>query len=385
MFKRTRFQNGSLRLKTRAKGEKCWELRYYEAGKRKHATVGTLREFPSESAMRKSAKVQALLLGANAESPMVGSDVVMGTLIARYEVEEMPKRYSTGSAYQSYLDCHIKPRWESTLLRNVKPMAVEDWLNGLKLAPKTKSHIKQLLHVIFGCAMRWELTDKNPISLVRVKGGSKRLKHPRILSPEEFGRLAACVKEPYRTMVMVAGCLGLRISEIVGLQWGDFDFENQTVLVQRGVVHGYVGDVKTEYSKDHLPLDALLVEKLQEHRKRCYPTAEGWLFANPATSKPYHQEQIQKNHLTKAATAAKIKGGVGWHTFRHSYRSWMDDTGAPLTVQQELMRHASVTTTMNVYGKAMTDSKRQAHSKVVQMVLKEPKPALEQQELAVGA
>jgi len=49
------------------------------------------------------------------------------------------------------------------------------------------------------------------------------------------------------------------------------------------------------------------------------------------------------------------------------------------------MRHASVTTTMNVYGKAMTDTKRQAHSKVVQMVLKEQKPALEQQELAVGA
>ena len=49
------------------------------------------------------------------------------------------------------------------------------------------------------------------------------------------------------------------------------------------------------------------------------------------------------------------------------------------------MRHASVTTTMNVYGKAMTDSKRQAHSKVVQMVLKEPDPALEKQDLAIGA
>ena len=376
-------------MKTRAKGEKYWELRYYEAGRRKHVIAGTLAEFPSKSAVRKSAKVQALVLGANAESPMVGNDVLMGTLIARYEVEEMPKRYSTGSAYQSYLKCHIKPRWESTLVRSVKPMAVEDWLNHLKLAPKTKSHIKQLMHVIFECAMRWELTEKNPISLVRVKGGSKRLKHPRILSPEEFGRLAACVREPYRTMVMVAGCLGLRVSEIVGLQWGDFDFKNQTVLVQRGVVHGYVGDVKTEYSKDHLPLDSLLVEKLQEYRKRCYPTAEGWLFANPATGKPYHQDQIQKNHLSKAATEAKIKGGVGWHTFRHSYRSWMDDTGAPLTVQQELMRHASVPTTMNVYGKAMTDSKRQAHSKVVEKVLKSKKSsdatALQGQLAAIGS
>ena len=111
----------------------------------------------------------------------------------------------------------------------------------------------------------------------------------------------------------------------------------------------------------------------------------GGLFANPATGKPYHQEQIQKSHLTKAATAVEIKGGIGWHTFRHSYRSWMDDTGAPLTFEQELMRHASVPTTMNVYGKAMTDSKRQAHSKVVQMVLKEPKPVLEQQDLAIRA
>jgi len=48
----------------------------------------------------------------------------------------------------------------------------------------------------------------------------------------------------------------------------------------------------------------------------------------------------------------------------------LDETGAPLTVQKELMRHASIQTTMNVYGKAMTDSKRQAHRKVVEMVLK---------------
>ena len=44
-----------------------------------------------------------------------------------------------------------------------------------------------------------------------------------------------------------------------------------------------------------------------------------------------------------------------------------------MTVQKELMRHASIQTTMNVYGKAMTDSKGQAHSKVVEMVLKSKK------------
>ncbi len=62
--------------------------------------------------------------------------------------------------------------------------------------------------------------------------------------------------------------------------------------------------------------------------------------------------------------------GIGWHTFRHSYRSWLDEIGAPMGVQKELMRHASIQTTMNIYGKAMKDSKRQAHGKVAEMVLK---------------
>ena len=48
-------------------------------------------------------------------------------------------------------------------------------------------------------------------------------------------------------------------------------------------------------------------------------------------------------------------------------------TTAPLTVQKELMRHASIQTTMNIYGKAMTDTKRQAHRKVVEMALKSNK------------
>jgi integrase len=49
--------------------------------------------------------------------------------------------------------------------------------------------------------------------------------------------------------------------------------------------------------------------------------------------------------------------------------SWLDATGAPLKVQQELMHHASIMTTMNVYGRSMLDVKREANSKVVSMVL----------------
>jgi hypothetical protein len=62
----------------------------------------------------------------------------------------------------------------------------------------------------------------------------------------------------------------------------------------------------------------------------------GLVFANPATGRPYHQEQIQKQHLKTAAVKAKLGSNIGWHTFRRTYRSWLDETGAPMTVQQEL-------------------------------------------------
>jgi hypothetical protein len=38
------------------------------------------------------------------------------------------------------------------------------------------------------------------------------------------------------------------------------------------------------------------------------------------------------------------------HTMRHAYRSWFDAVGAPVAVQQKLIRHADIRTTMHVYG-----------------------------------
>jgi len=69
----------------------------------------------------------------------------------------------------------------------------------------------------------------------------------------------------------------------LGLQWGDFNFEKSTLLVQRGIVHGRVGDVKTEYSRDAVPIAPELARELLVYRERCYMARDGWLFANPAT------------------------------------------------------------------------------------------------------
>jgi integrase len=66
-------------------------------------------------------------------------------------------------------------------------------------------------------------------------------------------------------------------------------------------------------------LDPALVQALTEHKKRWFSSPEGWLFANPVTGNPFHQEEIQRRHIRKAGKSAKIGTEIGCHTFRHSY------------------------------------------------------------------
>src|ERR1700675_1801212 len=102
-----------------------------------------------------------------------------------------------------------------------------------------------MLSILHDCAMLWEYipVDRNPLDLVRVAGAGKRTKEPEILSMAEFRKLLAEVtEEPYRTMVLLAACLGLRTSEILGLCWGDFDWLRSEVNVRRSVVEGYADD-----------------------------------------------------------------------------------------------------------------------------------------------
>jgi integrase len=227
------------------------------------------------------------------------------------------------------------------------------------------------MHRLFEKAMLWELLplQRNPMELVEVRGISKRLKKPRILTVEEFFAMLELIPEPYRTMVIVAQCTGLRVSEILALEWSLISFERLTMVVKRAAVNGRVKKLKTEYSEDELPLDPDFATVLLNWRGKCPSSNGGWVFPSHITGRCYHASPIQQDYIRPAGQKAGLGDGIGWHTFRHTYRAWLDATHAPIGVQQKLMRHAQVATTMNVYGDALMDSKREANSKVVRMAL----------------
>jgi integrase len=109
------------------------------------------------------------------------------------------------------LNKHILPRWQYTHLAEVRPMFVQDCLDQVRLAPNTKAKIKALMHRLFEKAMFWELmpVGRNPMALVEIQGASRRRKKPIILTVEQYFAVLGLLPEPYRTMVVVALCLGL--------------------------------------------------------------------------------------------------------------------------------------------------------------------------------
>jgi integrase len=154
------------------------------------------------------------------------------------------------------------------------------------------------MRVLFNAAMRWELIpyQHNPMSLVRVKDSSKRQREPKALSVDEFQKVLENIPEPFRTMCIVAMCLGLRVSEILGLRWNAMDWEGLRLAVRQAYVYGMQGDVKTQASHRWMPLDRSLAERLRQHKARLAPMAksEDWVFANPETGKRYWPGRIQE-------------------------------------------------------------------------------------------
>jgi integrase len=276
--------------------------------------------------------------------------------------------YSTARGYRSYLTKHVKSKWGSTPLAAVKALEVTEWLKSLKLSPKTRGQVRALLHLLFERATLWGLIElqRNPIELVKVKGSSKRQKKPQILAPEKFQELVSTLKEPYKTMVIVAMCTGLRVSEVLALRWEHIDFKAGAMMVQQGVVNGRIGRVKTEASQDEVPLDPAFADVLLSRKG---DRSEGLVFPSHVTGGCFYSGIIQRQILKPKGEAIGIDG-LRWHTFRHAYRSLLDESGAPIGVQQKLMRHANVSTTMNVYGNSTLRAKQEANSKVVQMVMK---------------
>ena len=392
---RTRFQEGSLRREKRSTGPDCWVFRWWEddAGSLRHyrkVVVGTVAQYPTLARARSA--VGPLQLKINQESPRaVLRPVFVRDLIAHYkeaeldlsaenEDSEIGKAYSTKKAYRLFADRWIEPRWGTHRIRDVRAVAVEDWLrqltlsDGRRMAKGTKAKIRNIMHVLFNHAIRYDWLPQNSNPITHVRQSAKRERIPDVLEVAEFHALLQGLPLRERTVVSLVATTGLRRSEFLALQWRDVAFETLTISVTRSIVNGVVGNCKTEASRKPVPLEATVAEDLWLWKQATpYNRPEDWLFASVHAKGrlPMWPDMILKRWIRPAAQRAGIHRRIGWHTFRHTYSTLLKANGEDVKVVQELLRHANIKITMDTYTQALTPAKREAQRRVARMILPE--------------
>jgi integrase len=345
-----------------------WNFLWVEMGRRKSRKLGTLSELPTRSEALKKAEI------VRRELRLVATRAVLTVreLVEQYRLERMPTRNDTRRAYEVWLKNHILPRWGNSSLTDLQARPIELWIHSLPLAPKSKVHVRGVISILWDYAMwRGDVPpQRNPMELVSIKGGTKRTRTPRSLTVQEFQAFVQNLEEPFCTMALLCVCFGLRISECLALRWSDVDWLSARLTIERGIVCQKVDQVKTQESRRSLHVSSEVLDRLKLWKQNTqFRGSEDWIFASPVQlgRLPWSYDQVWRVYQ-KAAGKAAI-GRLGTHSLRHTYRSWLDSVGTPVGVQQKLMRHTDIRTTMNVYGDAVSEDMRSAHEKVVRLAM----------------
>ena len=373
-FTRVRYQEGSLTTERR-KNNSVWIYRWRteEQGRsiQRKRIIGTLKQYRSKREARKA--VEELSLNVNASATDVRGSITVSRLAAHYANTEMKSTRlaaSTCRVYQGFITSYILPEWGDRLLSDVKAVSVEHWLTGLRLSPGTKGKVRNIFSTLFQHAKRQEWAEVNPIRDVRQS--TKRLREPDILLPSETQAILQGLSGAAYIAVLLAATLGLRRSEIAGLQWQDVDAENALLNLRRGVVNQQISALKTAGSKRALPIpDAVLAALTQWKVETPFNKPEDWVFASANTEgkQPIWLNSLLERVILPMVRKLGITKCVGWHTFRRSFATLLYSSEENVKTTQELMRHSTPTVTMGVYAQAVTTEKRQAQNKIAELLL----------------
>ena len=307
----TRYQYGTLTLRKRKIGPDVWQWRYMEEGRRKSVLIGTTERLPNKAAAIRAVESRRLRLNAdNPQTPFRTTTV--GALIDRYLAEELERvRHDTQVSYNAFLNKWIRPKvgrcavdgdqvYSCGSLANTRPSFATD----------TWTHSQYVPH---------SLPMRNALGVDRQESDQSRSavnapqKNPPRPDAERVQGIVERTDGPYKTMVLVAGCLGLRAGELMGLQWGDIDWDNLTVLISRSASGKRIYETKTEQSSRPVPLDPNLAEVLLRHKENSkYKAPTDFVFAGNS-GQPRWRGILFADHIQPAAERAGM-GRIGWHT-----------------------------------------------------------------------
>jgi integrase len=284
-------------------------------------------------------------------------------------------RPSTCKGYRDIFKDHLKTRLGDIRLRDFRTVHGQRLLTEIYakdgIGHTSMSRIKSLLSGVLTFALREGLLDGvNVMRAVQIPGRPARTKQP-IYELGEIDAMLRALPEPARTIVTVAAFTGLRVSELRGLQWGDYDGES--IHVRRSVWRTKVGATKTRESEAAVPVLPFLRKVLDTHRTRSSNTApNAYIFAGTKRGAPLNMANLARRVILPAIVKVTFDDGSslawkGWHAIRRGLASNLYGLGVQPKVIQAILRHSSISTTMEIYVQTDQTASREAMQKLEAM------------------
>jgi len=268
------------------------------------------------------------------------------------------KRPNTIARYKYVYQHRLEKHFGKLMLSEYTPEMGTSYLDSLsaKLALNSLRDIKTVGSAIFKRAVKAKCISVNPWHEVELPEDAMRYETGHY-TEAEYDAIIEALKSRLdaQTIFAIACYCGLRKGEIEGLKWEDFDSGMTQVQIQRQQSRGIIGPPKTDASiaPVRVPHQARIF--LQAWWEKKGKPTTGWVFLNRFGKDPidlHYLALVIRPLLQKAEPPIKWKG---WHACRRSCVTWViENTKGNAALAQQHARHKHMSTTVNIYKKAIS-------------------------------
>lgn len=275
---------------------------------------------------------------------------------------------NTISNYRNRYKQSIEPYIGNMLLRDVKPLHCQNILNEMVNSGYKNSTIglvRTAMKILFEDAVENEIIIRNPVkkSVQCTQGKESEIKTAMTVEEQKVFLSHAKESSYYYQYAFVLQT-GIRVGELVGLQWSDIDFENKVLGISRTVnqIAGewIAGTPKSKAGQREIPLTAEalnILDKVKDSRKTLdiVPMQFHDVVFVSRTGKPVDNSSYNAA-LRKICDKAGIPH-ISMHTLRHTFATRCIEAGMQPKTLQTVLGHSSIDMSMNVYVHVMEDTK----------------------------
>lgn len=270
---------------------------------------------------------------------------------------------------------------KNIFLNDLKPVEIQKFYTFLyskELTRNTVLHYHNVIRKALQTALKLDLILSNPAD--RVERPKKEQFIGSFYSQSELNTLFTLIKDdPLKLVIYLASFYGLRRSEVLGLKWEAFNFEDKTITIKHKAIETRKDNKRVILLKDKtknqssyrtLPLVDDIIVLLQEHQKQIDKNKK--LCGNSYNKKyldyicvdsmgKLFRPEYVTDHFTLIMNNNKdILRKIRFHDLRHSCASLLLAKGIPMKEIQDWLGHSTYSTTANIYAHLEKDTKNKS-------------------------